>query len=194
MILDLTTPIIKQDVYPYNFVTCKQAQTLSNQLAVGGKTSSLMFGIQWDLVLKFIEEKGKLSDGTTKITQAMLNSNSSDWGNYKNISFDITRGQYTTSPSTAGSWKTVTSSYTKPASSVLLTTGATNRNSTLNIYDLAGNVWEWTLEQNTESTSNPCCLRGSLYYGSGQYTPASIHNGTSTDNADYHIGSRPALY
>ncbi len=54
----LTIPYIKQNMIPYNYVTCSQAQTLSKQLETGGKQSSLMFGIQWDLVLKFIEEKG----------------------------------------------------------------------------------------------------------------------------------------
>ena len=189
----LDTPIIKQDAYPYNYVTCKQAQTLSNQLATGGKTSSLMFGIQWDLVMKFIEKKGKLADGT-KVTQAMLTTDSSDWGNYLKKSFDITRGQYTTSPSTAGSWIAVTSSYTKPASSVLLTTGATARNSTLNIYDLAGNVCEWTLEQYTANTYIPCSWRGGVYFGSGDIYPASYHGYCSTTFANYSNGFRPALY
>ena len=55
---ELATAVIRQDVYPYNFITCAQAQTKSKELGTGGKTSSLMFGIQWDLVLKYIEEKG----------------------------------------------------------------------------------------------------------------------------------------
>ena len=35
--------VIKADQIPYNFVTCRQAQTLSKDLVTGGKTSSLMF-------------------------------------------------------------------------------------------------------------------------------------------------------
>ena len=190
----LTTPFIKQDVYPYNFVTCKQAQKLANQLAIGGKTSSLLFGIQWDLAMKFIEEKGKLIDGT-KVTPNMLTSDSRLWGNYKNINFDITRGQYTTSPSTSGSWTDVTTNYTKPKdTSVLLTTGATNRNSTLNIYDLAGNVWEWTLEQYTADTDYPCSRRGGSNHNDGGNYPASRHSYRSTTYAYDSIGFRSALY
>ena len=45
-------PIIKQNAYPYNYVTCSQAQTLANSMESGNYTSSLMFGVQWDLVLK----------------------------------------------------------------------------------------------------------------------------------------------
>ena len=71
----LTTPVIKEGAYPYNYVTNKQAQEKSKELATGGRTSSLMFGIQWDLVLKHIEIKqGK--------KQAELRGNSTTWGNY----------------------------------------------------------------------------------------------------------------
>ena len=54
----LTTPVIKANAYPYNFVTNKQAQTLaSTKFATGGYTTSLMFGVQWDLILKYLEQK-----------------------------------------------------------------------------------------------------------------------------------------
>ena len=48
----LTTPVIQQNAYPYNYVTNAQAQTLATGMTSGGRTSSLMFGIQWDLMLK----------------------------------------------------------------------------------------------------------------------------------------------
>ena len=183
----LTTPLIQRDKYPYNFVTCSQAQTLSKQLATGGKQASLMFGIQWDLVLKFIEVKGGK-------TQAELKTDSSSWGNYGNVSFDIKReqGLYTTSPSTVASWNT-TSNYTKPSSGVLLTTGATDRNSALGIYDLAGNVYEWTLEYSTRANS-PCAYRGGYYNNSGSSGLASYRDGSSTTYAYDNIGVRAALW
>ena len=143
----------QSDLYPYNFITCKKAQELATGMAIGGKTSSLMFCIQWDLVMKYIEEKGSLEDGT-KVTEAMLKTNSSNWGNYKNVSFTITKGKYTANPSTIGSWQEAKPSYSKPSSAVLLKTGSTSRNSVLGIYDLAGNVCEWTLGQPTFSYSN----------------------------------------
>lgn len=183
----LTTPIIQRDAYPYNFVTCKQAQSLSNQLTTEGKTSSLMFGIQWDLVLKFIETKGGK-------TQSQLKSDSTTWGNYNNATFDIIRGSYTTNPSTLGSWQNVTNSYTKPSSGVLLSTGATNRNTTLNIYDLAGNVNEWTLGQYTVDTEYPCGVRGGYGFNDGYTRPAYYYSNNSTTHAGYNDGFRPALY
>jgi hypothetical protein len=185
----LTTPLIQRDKYPYNFVNCSQAQTLSKQLATEGKQASLMFGIQWDLVLKHIEEKGAK-------TQAELKIDSSSWGNYRNVSFDIKReqGLYTTSPDTSGSWNT-TSNYTKPSlSNVLLTTGAVDRNSVLGIYDLAGNVLEWTLEYSTV-TNVPCVDRGGGYDCDGSTTyPASGRGNSSTTHSFNFIGLRSTLW
>jgi len=183
----LTTPLIQRDKYPYNFVTCSQAQTLAKQLATGGKQASLMFGIQWDLVLKFIEVKGAK-------TQAELKTDSSSWGNYYNVSFDIKReqGLYTTSPSTVASWNT-TSNYTKPSSGVLLTTGATDRNSALGIYDLAGNVYEWTLEYST-TTDYPCASRGGRYHTDGSNLPASGRRSYDTSYSSNYFGVRVALW
>ena len=39
-------PVIKQNAYPYNYVTCSQAQTLASKMESGKYTSSLMFGVQ----------------------------------------------------------------------------------------------------------------------------------------------------
>lgn len=132
------TPVIQEGVYPYNYVTNKQAQEKSKELTTSGRTSSLMFGIQWDLVLKYIETKqGK--------TQAELKTDSSSWGNYYNSTFNITKGKY--SKNNGISYIDVEGMYSKSEEGVLLTTGATERNNTLNIYDLSGNVWERTLER-----------------------------------------------
>ena len=181
---NLTTPVIKEGAYPYNYVTNKQAQEKSKELATGGRTSSLMFGIQWDLVLKHIEnENGK--------TQAELKNDSTTWGNYNNAAFEITKGKYSTDY--GKTFTPVEGKYTKPASSVLLTTGATERNSVLNIYDLAGNEWEWTLEKST-NTSVPSVLRGGSYYDYGSDYPASYRNLSTTSYRVNGISFRPALW
>ena len=177
------TPVIQQDKYVYNWVRCSQAQELSESLAVGGKTSSLMFGIQWDLVLAYLEESG--------VSENDLKVNSSSWGNYSNEIFDIIRGKYSTDK--GANYTIVNGTYSKPASSVLLTTGATERNSKMNIYDLAGNVWEWTLEKSTD-TGNPCAHRGGGCVSNGSYRPASIRNNYSSSGSNYDLGFRPALY
>ena len=177
------TPVIQQDKYVYNWVRCSQAQELSESLAVGGKTSSLMFGIQWDLVLAYLEESG--------VSENDLKVNSSSWGNYSNVAFNITRGKYSTDY--GANYTTVNGTYQKPESSVLLTTGATKRNSKMNIYDLAGNVWEWTLEKSTD-TDYPCACRGGYYGLYGSNNPASNRHGDSSSSSSGIVGFRPALY
>ncbi|MCI8346311.1 MAG: hypothetical protein HFJ42_10360 [Clostridia bacterium] len=184
----LTTPVIQRDAYPYNWVTCNQSQTKATELATGEKTSSLLFGIQWDLVMKFIEEKGVK-------TQEELKTNSGSWGNYKDVTFEITRGLYTTAPTTSDSWREAseTSKYTKPTSSgVLLTIGVIDRNSVLGIYDLAGNVAEWTLEKSS-STGYPCASRGGSYTYSGSDSSAYRYTG-STPAATSVVSFRVALW
>ena len=175
--------VIQQGAYPYNWVTCSQAQELSESLAVGGNTSSLMFGIQWDLVLAYLEANG--------VSENDLKVNSGSWGNYMKEAFDITRGKYSTD--NGANYTTVNGTYQKPASRVLLTTGATERNSKMNIYDLAGNVWELTLEKST-NTSYPCASRGGYYSTIGSFNPASYRSYNSTSNSNYSVGFRPALY
>ena len=177
------TPVIQQDKYVYNWVICSQAQELSEILAVGGKTSSLMFGIQWDLVLAYLESKG--------ISVADLNEDSGSWGNYSNVAFNITRGKYSTDH--GANYTTVNGTYQKPESSVLLTTGATKRNSKMNIYDLAGNVWEWTLEKSTR-TDYPCAFRGGYYRNLGSDRPASGRTDGRASYSSSNLGFRPALY
>ena len=59
---------------------------------------------------------------------------------------------YNTSNYTLGNFQDVGNEYSKEKStSILLTTGATERNSSKNIYDVAGNCWEWTTESNSSS-------------------------------------------
>ncbi len=181
---DLTTPLIQIDKYPYSFVTCRQAQSLAKQLTTGGKQASLMFGIQWDLVMKYIEEKGGK-------TQAELKSDSSSWGNYKNVTFVVNRGEYITEATTNGLWKLV-NNYTKPSLAILLTTGATDRNIVLGIYDLAGNVLEWTLERNI-TTDASCANRGGSCYDVSDY-PAASHYFYNTSISGLGVGFRPVLW
>ena len=177
-------PVIKEGAYPYNYVTNKQAQEKSKELATGGRTSSLMFGIQWDLVLKHIETKqGK--------TQEDLKSYSTTWGNYNNATFEIAKGKYSTDY--GATFTEVKGTYTKPDSSVLLTTGATERNSVLNIYDLAGNEFEWTLEKST-NTIYPSVGRGGDSNNHGSNSPASDRLYNSTSDSDFYISFRPALW
>ena len=180
--------IIQEGAYPYNFITCSNAQIKSSGINSGNYTSSLMFGIQWDLVLKHLETHG--------VDSAELTNDSGNLGNYLNETFDINRGGYTTSPSSANSFTLLSENeiYTKLENiGVLLTTGEAERNSRINIYDLAGNVAEWTLEK-SPYTNMPCVSRGGSYYGDSSGSPASYRDGNYTYYSSYYNAFRPVLY
>ena len=202
-------PQSKQNLYPYTWVTRTEAKKLAEMVMYtkGEKTytGSLMFGVQWDLVLKFIETKKIATDA--KIV-SKLNSDSKDIGNYRDSTFTINRGKYATASNwtlrnTWNVYNTPTSNYvgenvnklvqSSDGNGILLTTGAVDRNSLMNIYDMAGNVYEWTLEY-TSSSIHPCAGRGGSYGYAGSGTPTSYHSyGDTTGSIDY-VGFRISLY
>ena len=147
--------VVQQDKYPYNYVKWGDSMSsiettgavyLSNSLYNTneyGATSMLCTGACWDSMLDFIKDSShSVTDSTT-------------WGNYKDSeTYKINRGKYAVlSSSTLGNFQDVVNEYSKEKSkSILLTTGSTERNSSKNIYDVAGNCWEWTTESYSSST------------------------------------------
>ena len=198
-----TAPVSKADAYPYTYVTRTQAQNLASKVNAGTKTSSLMFGVQWDLVLAF------MSKDTAKITSTdVLTKDSTTIGNYYNSTFQLSQtGKYATysnwklsptwNPSTTATTSFVDSSRNKlvqpGTDGILVTTGTSEKNKVMNIYDIAGNVWEWTLE-NTSYTDNPCARRGGRYIGTGSNSPASSRDNVITTDRGTTIGFRVSLW
>ena len=199
----MPTPVSKADAYPYIWVTRTQAQNLASNVNSGTKTSSLMFGVQWDLVLAFMHNKGNIADST-------LTSNSITIGNYSDSEFQLSQtGKYATyrnwtlsstwNPSTTATTNFVDSSRNKIARSsdgngILVTTGTSEKNKVMNIYDIAGNVVEWTLEK-TSDTGYPCTLRGGSFYYTGSLNPAAPRVSNSTVViSDGGIGFRVSLF
>ena len=162
--------VCKVNATPYTNITSSNAQAQAvTAITDNNFTSNLLFGVQWNLVLKYLEVKG-----AANVSQ--LSSNSTGIGNYKASSFTLNRGSYYYKPVlSSGSWHAYTEASNgyvtvsnnvsnKVASSeVLTTTGASDRNRKMNIYDIAGNVWEWTLENSTQTLLQPCTTRGGAY-------------------------------
>ena len=143
-----TVPVSKAEQPLYNKISRMDAQTLATQVNSGNYTSSLMFGVQWDLVMKFLETKGVA-------TQEDLRSDSSEWGNYEGK---------------------------------LLNTGSRENFKKMNVYDLAGNVCEWTLEYSSNSYS-PCAMRGGNYSSSASKRTANYRSGghTKSENRGFRV-------
>ena len=184
-----TAPVSKADAYPYTYVTRTQAQNLASKVNSGTKTSSLMFGVQWDLVLAF------MSKDTAKITSTDdLTSNSTKIGNYCNNLWTIKNANAKYSSDYGDTFTACPNPFKKESNSdILLTTGADSSFSVQNIYDIAGNVTEWTLEK-TSDTSFPCARRGGDYHSVGSCYPAAYRRDNSTDSYSSYTGFRVSLF
>jgi len=162
------TVTIKANQAPYNYVTRTQAISLAESFATkqGYKAKTkLVSSYAWDTTIAFLQK---------------VNSDygsSSEEGNYKDTTFSYT--------DITGASQTKSSS-----SSVLIPTGQTTP--VCNIYDMGGNVWEWTTESYS-STNYPYAIRGgSLNYGFA-FFPAGYRHYDS-DNAYDYIGFRLTLF
>ena len=185
----MPTPITQANAYPYNYVTRTQAQKLAEKVNSGNKTSSLMFGVQWDLVLAF------MAKDTTKITDtSILTSNSTTIGNYSDNLWTIKNAKAKYSSDDGDTFTACPNPYKKESSSsIMLTTGADSSFSVQNIYDIAGNVFEWTLEK-TSGSDFPYASRGGNYYFSGSDYPASSRIGYGRIDSNRFVGFRVSLY
>ena len=184
---------IKQDMYPYIYVKWGDSMSsigttgavyLSNSLYNTneyGATSMLCTGACWDSMLDFIKDSKHSVTDSTK------------WGNYSNSeTFEITRGAYAVyNNNTLGSFNNVGSKYSKMKNtSILLTTGATERNCSKNIYDVAGNCLEWTTE--SSSSSYRVSRGGSCNFNGFDY-PA-YNRVVYSAGSGYNVSFRSSLY
>ncbi len=194
-------PVTKQNVYPYNYVTRTQAKVLAEGVGGENYTSSLMFGIQWDLMLKFIEEKEvenakdtEKETTRTNIKKALTSNskyNEKYIGNYSNNLWNIKNEKAKYSSNSGKSF--IACPYPKTSNaSVLLTTGADESFSLINIYDMAGNVWEWTLE--FYDAFSPCTYRGGSCNSNASVYPASYRINNGTSNSYSIVGFRVGLW
>ncbi len=119
--------------------------------------ANIIYGCLWDETLQWFRESGAKTDEDIY--------NSATWGNHKDSE------NFTYYTNVAGS----TGSKTK-GSGKSIPTGSTERNKANNIYDMAGNQWEWTLE------------------GYGNYNRSLRGGNYSSGASDYSVGSRSNDY
>jgi len=157
--------------------------------------STLIYEPQWRDILKFMNK----SD----------DKNSTSWGNYMNSEFEVTKTSSMYAPMnedwSLGTYQKITGTILKVATDYneekgdkgfrnggwLLTTGAVNGHSIKNIYDIAGNVYEWTL---TSATDDSRYIAGGCYRVFGDKVPATKVEAKKVNEKSEYIGFRVALY
>ena len=197
----VTQSAIKIDMYPYNWVTCEEAQNICETYSLGDRTSSLMYDIQYNLACKFLEVK------SDELTVEDIAKNSEKWGNYSAHDMQLNRGKYAIyswQTSTLGEWMDYTeksdaveSAIKKNGQYVLTTTGASEENYVLNIYDFTGNVFCYTLGnyQNGDlGSDNYPVIRGGSFYQDGNYMAASWNSWGDIYDKEIEIGFRNCIY
>ncbi|MDO4392313.1 MAG: hypothetical protein Q4C11_04350 [Clostridium sp.] len=113
--------------------------------------TQMIWGCQWDITMNWL-----ISSGAK--TSNEVNKDSSSWGIYHGTSVKADDGKTELKAS---------------GTSAKLNTGKTTFTMANNIYDLAGNVWEWTQEANNAYGR---AGRGGSYNNNGSGGPASVRN------------------
>ena len=127
-------------------------------------TSTLCYGVQWDAIMRWMKDVPNLTEGKYVEESTGMGWYSDNYSNDSTGNPDHKTG-------------------------IDLDGG---KNEVKKIYDLAGNVYEWTMESyNADNRVS----RGGYYNGSGSLLPASrrVGNVPSYDNYD-RIGFRVTLY
>ena len=171
--LSQATPVIKRintDIAKQTWYTMwKKARKLSGTSA----GVQMIWGIQWD-------ETSKLLIDSKSKTYSEVGSDSTKWGNYLNNSFT-----YYTDISKSAATKLAGASTRIPS-------GAYEGANANNIFDLAGNVFDWTLESDGSSTFR--CRRSGFYNGVGYNYPASCNAYYGPSTSDSTVGLRCSLF
>ena len=169
-------PLSKKLAYPYtgtgfgyDVINISRAM-YTNQTNYGVK-STLTYGIQWDAMLRFLGKENETQE------DAML------WGNFADSpTFTFEGYYYATWPE--AEWKNDISSH-EEGEGFLLQTGASETNCCKNIYDIVGNLMEYTMED------GGFVMRGGSF---SWYSSASYRQPSGLDINDENFGFRPALY
>ena len=155
-------PVSKKDATVWTTISYTNSKASAESMISNEYVQTgLLTGKAWDTTCHWIEDSLSSINASASLTDSRY------YGNYKNSLAPANENSGT--KRTAGfseNWKTK------------------------NIYDLAGNVWEWT----SEVGSSNFVYRGGSYNNDCSDYPVSYRNYSSASNAIGNIGFRPRLY
>ena len=145
----------------YNmYKRCKNIRGANTNVETG-----MIWGNQWDRTLMWLIETGSK-------TKEQIADDSTSWGNYYNATFEYVNSSGSTATKNENS-------------STRIPTGSAEYTKANNIYDLGGNVMDWTMEAYSASGR---VYRGGYYNYVGTYNPADYRNNNYPTN--YSSGTR----
>ena len=155
-------PVIKKEATVWTNISYTNAKTSAESMISNEYVQTgLLTGKSWDTTCNWIKDSLNSINASASLTDSRY------YGNYKDSLSPANKNSGT--KRTAGfseNWKTK------------------------NIYDLAGNVWEWTCE----ACSSYFIYRGGSYYVDGGYFPVSYRFINDASSAFDTVGFRPRLY
>ena len=139
--------------------------------------TGMIWGNQWDRTLMWLMECNAENSETGKSKEEVIDDSKS-WGNYRNATFTYTNSSGSTTTKNSGS-------------GTRIPTGSTEYTKANNIYDLAGNVWDWTMEAHYADSR---VYRGGGFSSYGTGYPASNRYSYVPTVGDSFTGTRATLY
>jgi len=151
----------------YNmYKRCKNIKGANTNVETG-----MIWGNQWDRTLMWLIETGSK-------TKEQIADDSTSWGNYYNATFEYVNSSGSTATKNEGS-------------STRIPTGSAEYTKANNIYDLVGNVRDWTMEAYITYYR---VYRGGGYNYSGDNDPADNRYSYTPTGSYSSCGCRSALY
>ena len=165
-------PVVRRMNTDINNVTWYRAYVNSKNISMNLNIQpNLIYGCLWDETIQWLVDSGEK-------TVEEIGSDSTAWGNYKNNTFE-----YTTE--LGGMTTKAENGY------AIIPTGSTEVTKANNIYDIAGNMYEWTAEARGSSSRR---LRGGHFNFNGDDYPASVRFDGYPGYSYSHYGARAYFY
>ena len=213
---DKYTPVSKKGQQVWNYISQTNAKKVAEKMVDNKNVKSYLIDSHaWNTVCKTIDKKNTTSKNIL---------DSSNWGNYYNRTTNYEGINGLWAQHIASSEWIIAKNYkygailsealpkTAETNRIELATGSSEDFKAYNIYDMAGNMWEWTTEagnNNGVNSGNPTCseedcpsgskvhgvLRGGSFNDHGNGTPVVFADGSrGVDYTSFDKSFRAVLY